>query len=76
MDRGADFLMVDTEPALEQRLRAAGADQRDAHRGGDDPAHTQAASENSMSLTKWALKILGNPSLMVQDFKDLVRRGF
>src|SRR5918995_456314 len=55
MDRGADVRMADTEPPFEQRLRADGADQRDAHRGGDDPAHTQAASESSMNLTKQAL---------------------
>ncbi len=55
MDRGADVRMADAEPPFEQRLRADGADQRDAHRGGDDPAHTQAASESSMNLTKHAL---------------------
>ena len=47
--------MVDTKSALEQSLRADDADQRDAHRGGDDPAHTQAASESIMNLTKQAL---------------------
>jgi hypothetical protein len=47
--------MADAEPPFEQWLRGDGADQRNAHRGGDDPAHTQADSESSMNLTKQAL---------------------
>jgi DNA invertase Pin-like site-specific DNA recombinase len=56
MDRGADIWMADAEPPFEQRLRAEGAEQRDLHRGGDDPPHLDAAGENSMNLTKRALR--------------------
>jgi hypothetical protein len=57
MDRGADTWMVDAEPPFEQRLGAAGADQRDLHRGSDDPPDIAAAGEGSVNLGKQALKI-------------------
>ena len=44
--------MADAEPPFEQRLRAEGAEQRDVHRGGDDPPDTEAAGEGSVNLTK------------------------
>src|SRR5215213_5941124 len=56
MDRGADAWVANTKPPFEQGLRAEGADQRDAHQGGDDPAHTRAFSKSSMNLTKQALR--------------------
>ena len=40
--------MVVQGTAPRQGLRAEGADQRHAHRGGDDPATAQAANENSV----------------------------
>ncbi len=55
MDSGADIWMVDAEPPFKQRLRAAGADQRKLHRGSDDPFDTEAAGEESVTLTKQAL---------------------
>jgi hypothetical protein len=42
--------MFDAEPPFEQRLRAAGAEQRDLHRGGDDPPGIEAVDEGSMKL--------------------------
>ena len=35
-------------------LLAEGADYREAHRGGDDPAHVVVASESSVNLTEYA----------------------
>src|SRR5215212_5027541 len=55
MDRGTDARVADAEPPFEQRLRAAGAEQRGVHRGGDDPPDAEAAGEGSMNLTKQAL---------------------
>ncbi len=46
--RGADIRVVAQGSAPRQGLRAEGADQRGAHRGGDDPANAQAASESSV----------------------------
>jgi hypothetical protein len=48
MNLGADVRMVAEGSGPGQGLRAEGADQRDAHRGGDDPADAQAASESSV----------------------------
>src|SRR3712207_1913676 len=56
MDCGTDVRVADAEPPFEQRLRAAGAEQRGVHRGGDDPSDTEAAGEGSMNLTKQALR--------------------
>jgi hypothetical protein len=49
--------MADAEPPLKQRLRAAGADQRELHRGGYDLPDTEAAGERSVNLTKQALRV-------------------
>ncbi|CAA9449220.1 MAG: hypothetical protein AVDCRST_MAG02-738, partial [uncultured Rubrobacteraceae bacterium] len=43
------------EPSSSQGLRAQGPDQRDAHRGGDDPPHTATAGGAGSTLTKKAL---------------------
>lgn len=50
--------MVNEEPPLEQRLRAAGAEQRELHGGGHDPPYTEVAGEETVNLTKQALKRL------------------
>lgn len=52
MNRGADAWVVDAEPLFEQGLRAAGAEQRDLHRGGHAPAYTEAAGERSVNLAE------------------------
>src|SRR4051812_31600911 len=56
MDRGADAWVANTKPPFEQGLRAEGADQRDVHRGGDDPPDTEADGEERVNLTKQALR--------------------
>ena len=47
--------MADAEPPFEQRLRAAGADKRDLHRGGYDPPDIEATWEGSINLAKQIL---------------------
>ena len=48
--------MVDAETPFEQRIRAAGADKRDLHRGSDDPPDVEEAGEGSVNLAKQALE--------------------
>src|SRR5215213_2796221 len=60
MDRGTDARVADAEAPFEQRLRAAGAEQRGVHRGGDDPPDAEAAGEGRMNLTKQALRDASN----------------
>jgi hypothetical protein len=48
--------MVDEESPFEQRLRAAGADQRDLHRGGHHPPDIEATGEGNVNLTKQVLR--------------------
>ena len=47
--------MVGAEPTFEQRLRADGAEQRELHRGGNDPPDTEAAGEESGNFAKLSL---------------------
>src|SRR5829696_6428138 len=61
MDRGAYALLADAKPPFEQGLRAAGAEQRDVHRGGHDPPDTEAAGGGSVNLAKHALTSLVGP---------------
>ena len=49
--------MVDKEPAFEQRLRADGTYKRNPHQGGNDPPYTEATREESVNLTKQALRV-------------------
>ena len=51
--------MVDAESPSEQRLRAAGADKRNLHRGRYDPPDIEAAGEGSVNLAKQALREVG-----------------
>ena len=62
VDRGADIRVVAQRSTPRQGLRAEGPDQRDAHRGGDDPAPAQAASESGVNLAKkHALRLVCPP---------------
>jgi hypothetical protein len=58
MDRGTGVRVAAQGLATLQGLRAEGADQRDAHRGGDDPAHTTTSSESGVNPSEYALRTL------------------
>jgi hypothetical protein len=73
VDRGADVQLVRPEPAVEQELRAQGADQPHYDRGFDDPSALETSDEESANLTKQVL-ISGKPTILLEASTPILER--